>query len=220
MSDYIPYDAGGGSGADTLLLDELSKMQLEMYKRTITLAPSTIVNKEQELRQLSVVEKPLTITVNVARDDFPQVNADIVVKFLKSTAQASWRQFLRDIMNTLNLQFIDGIIDRADNSPIHCILRLRHKSQYFVRQREESAILEAIQTGIIPAQQTWPIIQEITNAAEDLNFHCKHRGIMREKVTELITQPATRKQERDATNAILKAQDPQIILDTVHEGML
>ena len=217
---YTPYDAGGGAGTSGLSIDALSKLQLEMYQRTITLAPSTVVNREQEIRQLSVVEKHTTIVVNVARDDFPQINADITVKFLPSTAQASWRTFLRDVMVTLNIQFVDGIFDRADNSPIHCTLRLKHKCQYFVRQREESAVLEAIYSGNIPTQPTWPIIQDITYVAEDLNFHCSHRSTMRKKVTELITQPATRKQERDATNAILHAKDPQIILDTCHEGRL
>ena len=121
---YIPYNAGGGSGSEYLTRDALQKEQFEMFKRTITLGPSTIANRDQEARQLTVVEKLKTIVVNIAREDFPHINADIEVKFLPSTAQASWRNFMRDMMVTLDLQFIDGIIEKETRLPVFCVLSL------------------------------------------------------------------------------------------------
>lgn len=216
---YVPYDAGGGSGRAGLIREELAPKQLDMFKRTITESPYAIENVKQEMRQLSVVEKMETIVVNVAREDFPQINADITVKYLPSTAQASWRQFVRDITVTLDMQFMSDIVERTDHRPVHAILRLKHGAQYLVRQREEAAVLEAIYTGVTPTVVTYPVIQEINTAIEELKFHSSHKDTMRGRVQELITLPATRKQERDASNIILAAQEPQAILDAVHDVM-
>lgn len=216
---YVPYNAGGGSGSENLTREALQKEQFEMFKRTITLGPSIIANVDQECRQLTVVEKFKTIVVNIAREDFPHINADIEVKFLPSTAQASWRNFMRDMMVTLDLQFIDGIIEKETRLPVFCILSLTDKGNYYVRQREESAVLEAIYSGTTPTQPTWPIIDEINAVTDDLNFHCSHKSVMRERVTALISKPVVRKQQMDATSIILKAMDPDTILAAVHDVM-
>lgn len=45
------------------------------------------------------------------------------------------------------------------------------------------------------------------------------RSDMQKRVDLLITQPQTRKQERDAETAILGAETPEDILEVIHEVM-
>lgn len=168
------YNAGGGRGTSGLIATELKKAQHDMYARTILMGPIPMRNREQESRQLSVVETHKIITVNVARQDFPAIKCDIIVKFLPSCAQASWQTFLNDISVKLDVQFIHTLIDRDDNSPVHRTLRLRDKGQYLVRQREESAVLETLYTGVTPTQISWPITGEINTALDDLRLVLLH----------------------------------------------
>ena len=68
------------AGRDNLTFEELSRTQVKMYNRTLTVDSDLgRRQKEQENRQITVVEKLTVITVNVAREEFPHINA--VVKY-------------------------------------------------------------------------------------------------------------------------------------------
>ena len=56
----VLYDAGGGKGKDNLNFETLNLEQHEMYKRTLVIeTPMIKANREQEERQVTVVEKPV-----------------------------------------------------------------------------------------------------------------------------------------------------------------
>ena len=52
-----------------------------MYRRSLEPGQLTQYLREQELRQTKLVEEMVTLTVNVAREDFPSVAADITIKY-------------------------------------------------------------------------------------------------------------------------------------------
>ena len=63
-------------GRDNLNFQELTQAQVKMYNRTLTVDSELgRRQKEQEKRQITVVEKLTLITVNMAREEFPHINA-------------------------------------------------------------------------------------------------------------------------------------------------
>ncbi len=221
-------DAGGGNtetgepgiGYETLKLDVLADEQLAMFKRsTLT---STILdndNREQEVRQTKIVVNYTDITVNMRREDFPSISADVPVRFTDEALQAAWGTFLFDVRVALNVEFIDSILDRKDMAPVNRILELRDGGQYFVRQREESAILEVIQSGKNPEQTSWVVTEGINRAKENIKDSTVAQGKIDIKVDEILSRPALRDAQREATFKILEAEEVEEITEAMWEVM-
>eukprot|EP01035_Chromulina_nebulosa_P038306 gene38306-51736_t len=204
------YNAGGGVGRDNLTFEELSRTQVKMYNRTLTVDSDLgRRQKEQENRQITVVEKLTVITVNVAREEFPHINADIVIGYRKAESQNQWEKFLADICKKLNIDFIFTLLDRSDNAPVWRVLALRDKGEYLVRQRESSSILEVLNSGVVPIIHSWPITKDINDVQKDLEFDRRFQPMVDQRVDRLINKPVTRKKEFELSDALLKATTPQ-----------
>jgi hypothetical protein len=96
--------------------------------------------REQENRQLSVVERQTEIRVNVSREDFPSKSVWITLRFVPSASQAAWGPFVDDIKNLLGVDFIDCILERSTLRYVHRTASLKNNSEYVVRQREEASV--------------------------------------------------------------------------------
>ena len=66
----IVYDAGS-----SLNLEVLRQGQLEMFKRTYTTKPIETANSEQELRQITLIDKTVIFDIEISREDFPAISA-------------------------------------------------------------------------------------------------------------------------------------------------
>jgi len=212
------FDAGG-EGRETLTLVAQSRVQAAMYERTLDLSDLFYRNKEQEQRQTMIVDEVRRITVNVAREDFPAIAAEIPVAYTTSAGQAAWRQFLVDVRVALNLEFIEDILDRMDSAPVHRVLGLRDGGQYFVKQREASAILEVIQTGKLPLQVSWPVTMGINLAKENLAESGRVQVWMDKRVDEIINMPMIREGQRSSLTLLTEADSAQEVLDIMWDVM-
>ena len=123
------YDAGGGGGRDTLTTEVMAEEQLQQYRRTLKSTVLEDDNVVQELRQTKIVDEYINIIVNVRREDFPSIEAEIPVRYTKSALQASWGQFLTDTRVALKVEFIDSILDRMEMAPVNRTLGLRDKGK-------------------------------------------------------------------------------------------
>ena len=99
---------------------------------------------EQEHRQLRLLEKHVIIVVKVAREDFPNITANVTVKYSPTASQAAWHLFLSEVRDKLKVEFIDCVIDRESKCLVHRTLSLKHGGQYFIRQREESSVCDCM----------------------------------------------------------------------------
>jgi hypothetical protein len=172
---------------------------------------------EQETRQTLLKEKWQTITVHVAREDYLHIRADVELQYLNSAAQAAWPSFLQEVRLKLNMDFIDSIYDKFDESPVHRTLRLQDGGHYIVRQREESSVLEVIQSGERPGKIIWPITRFINSSKEILADIAQNRISMDVRVDRLINEPQVRARQRGIVQLMLKAQLPNEILKIVFE---
>jgi len=172
---------------------------------------------EQEIRQTRLKENYRSVTVHVAREDFLHIQADVHIQFLQSAAQAAWAPFLSEVRQKLNIDFIDSIYDKFDHSPVHCTLRLQNDGHYVVRQREESSVLEVIQSGVRPGKIVWPITKDINSSKEILVDINNNLMPMEERVDKLISEPQVRSRQRGISVLLLKAKLPDEILKVVHE---
>lgn len=172
---------------------------------------------EQESRQTRLKEKYQTITVHVAREDYLHIRADVELKYLNSAAQGAWPTFLQEVRRKLNMDFIDSIYDKFDESPVHRTLRLQDGGHYIVRQREESSVLEVIQSGERPGKIIWPITRYINSSKEILADIAQNRISMDVRVDRLINEPQVRARQRGIVQLLLKAQLPNEILKIAFE---
>jgi hypothetical protein len=169
-------DESDGEGRASLSLSRQRNVQEELFRRTLSKSHLYFQNKEQEARQTTLITEYITLTVNVAREDFPSISADIPIKYSLEAAQSAWRQFLVDVRVALNIEFIEVILDKMDSSPVHRVMRLRPGGQCYVKQREDSAVLEVIVQGKLPEQISWPTTQGITRAKDDLQGLARRHG--------------------------------------------
>jgi len=209
----------GGEGRSSLTLDAQATVQLDMYRRTLDLSDLFFRNKEQESRQTKLVDDILHMTVNVAREDFPSISSDVPISYTLSAAQAAWRQFLVDTRVVLNLEFIEDILDKKDMAPVHRIQALRNGGQYFVKQREASAILEVIESGKLPQQLSWPVTQGINIAKDNLLESAKTHEWMDKRVDEIINMPMIRESQRSFMTLLTEADQAQEVLDIIFDVM-
>lgn len=229
ISSIIPlqpkiYDAGGGQGNKTLTFDNLSKGQQDMFLRSIHKESDyQIAVRGQENRQLLVLDKEVILTVHIVREDFPEINTDILVTYTRSTMQQSWYQLLRNICKELKIDFVFCVVDRLDKSPVSTVKRLRDKGEYAVRQRESSAILEVIQTGLPPVEISWPITKDINSAKQSLTLESKTFPQASKRVKSLTAKPLTREKQREVATAVmdsLTAEEAIRHMDGFHRNVL
>ena len=218
MESYPPVrDAGGGPGRNRLHFHVLNETQGELFKKTLEPTLLEIANIEQERRQINTLITYIDLKVNVAREDFPAVNADITLSFQPYQATQAWQKFIADISKALKLEFIDCIVDRKDGSPIHRAMRLRQGGTYFARQRESSSILEVLVTSVPPVQFIWEVTKDIAQVKEELEDGFKDQEKITTRVRELITRPKHREEEKSVTDAILEAEHPLDIVDAIDD---
>eukprot|EP01038_Epipyxis_sp_PR26KG_P004852 gene4852-6800_t len=212
----IIFDAGGGPGPTKLDFATLTKEQFAMYERTlINEAPIELANREQEERQVTFYDKRVTIIVNIAREDFPEISSNIEVTFLPFAAQQAWETFMKDVAEKLQVEFIYSILDRYDKSPVIRILRLRNNGQYLVRQRETSSILEIINTGKPPVDVSWPITENIIRAKNDLILQENSLEKTENRIASLVTRPLVREKQRTVSKAIIEANKPDELIHII-----
>jgi len=210
-------DAGGGPGKKRLHFHVLNETQVEMFKKTLEPTPLETLNIEQERRQINTLITYIDLKVNVAREDFPSVNADIILSFQPYQATQAWQKFIADVSKAIRLEFIDCIVDRKDGSPVHRAMRLRNGGNYFARQRESSSILEILVTSEPPVQYIWDVTKDIAKVKEELDDGFKDQEKITIRVKELINRPKHRDEEKSVTDAILQAEHPLDIVDAMDE---
>ena len=211
------YDAGGGAGFGGLTFKNLKDEQDNMYMRTLNTTVLEDANVEQELRQLDIADEYITYIVNISREDFPSKSADLEVRFTPKALQAAWAQFLYDARVMLDVEFVDSIVDRKDGAPVNRMLGLRNGGQYFLRQREASAIMEVIQSGKLPEQVSWPVTSGINIAKDNLKESTTYQKTIDDKIDFIINQPMLREQQRETTYDILEAETAKEIMDAMWE---
>jgi hypothetical protein len=194
----------------------LEEKQIEMFKKTLPVYQESEECK-QELRQTCLVQKHSQVTVHVAREDFPHIRATITVSFIPDAAQGAWADFLDACRNKLGIDFIDSVYDKFDQSPVHRVLRLQDGGHYVIRQREESSVLEVIQSGVRPGKIVWPITKFINTAKDILGDLQTHQPGMESRVERLVQQPQLRSRQRKICQMILKSTTPEEIIKIMLE---
>lgn len=201
-------------------VDDLFNTIAEKHKsRFVDSLPkyTTSYEHEQESRQTRLKEEYHTVRVHVAREDYLYIQGDVELKFYPSAAQGAWPTFLQEVRRVLNMDFIDSIYDKFDESPVHRTLRLQDGGHYVVRQREESSVLEVIQSGERPGKIIWPITKDINSSKEILGDLALNRVSMDVRVDRLINEPQARARQRGIITLLLKAKLPSEILKIVFE---
>ena len=189
-----------------------------MYERTVNrLSDFQIAHIEQQRRQLKIVDVPVTLYINMAREDFPDVTARIEVTYIPSASSQAWAKLLKDACKLLKIDFIHSILDRADKSPVHRVLRLRPEGDYLARQRETSAILEVINTGRTPVEVSWDITMDINDVKQALALDQRNMPIIDRRVAALVSKPATRETQREITTLILNAVSPKAAVGIIEQ---
>lgn len=172
---------------------------------------------EQEHRQLRLTETTVHIVVSVSREDFPSKTAAIPIAYFPTASQAAWQVFLSDVRKKLEVEFVDRIIDRSNYATVHRTLSLRNGGQYFVRQREESSVLEVLNTSVTPVQIVWPITKVMMSAKESLSDLVSMQEPIETRVDTLIRRPQGRAQQTAAAKAILEAPDAGSMIKTLND---
>lgn len=175
---------------------------------------------EQEHRQLRLLDKQVTIVVQVAREDFPSTCADITIKYSPMASQAAWHIFLSNVRDKLKIEFLDCVIDRSNMCIVHRTLSLKNGGQYYIRQREESSVLEVLNTEQNPDQIVWPITKYMLTAKESLRELEISQKPMSKRVDELIGRPQGRKHQTQVSVKMLRAKEPKDIIAAVNEVMI
>jgi hypothetical protein len=217
-STVTVYDAGGGAGRKNLVFESLAEGQSQMYARTLNqLSDFQIESLAQEKRQITVVDIPVTITINIAREDFPNVTARVEITYIPSASQQVWEKFIKDTCKKLKIDFIHSILDRVDRSPVHRILRLRNNGDYLARQRETSAILEVINSGKTPMEVSWDITMDINDVKQSLALDERNQPVIDGRVASLVAKPLTRETQRDITTLLLNAVSPKVAVGIMEQ---
>ena len=94
---------------------------------------SETYDAEQEQRQLRMQEKKVELTVNVTREDYVHISADIKIEFAPSAGQAMWAKFIDEIRIKLGMENVDKIYGKYDGAPLHRILSLKQGGYYVAR---------------------------------------------------------------------------------------
>jgi len=211
-------DLGLLDAEKTRTFAELRLSRAKIFRSTLPYYDNTSA-REQEIRQTGLVEPDVNWTISIAREDFPDIKTEVDLKFKMSSAQTAWLPLMQRIRKTLGVEFIDNIVEKEDLTPVYNIMTMRDQGEYFVRQREASAVLEAITTGKIPDQISWPITKFVNSAQYELRYAEGKNPIIAAKVKEITDRPKIRKQERESMVAMLNAKRPKEVLDIVYTVM-
>lgn len=209
----------GENGFSLMTENDFQRITLrneENFKQSLLLYQTTY-EYEQEMRQVSLYEEYRTITVSIAREDYPNIQNEITFNYLYSAAQKYWNIFLTLVREKLRIDFIDSIYEKDSLTPIHTIIRLQPNGSYLVRQREESSILELIHTGIRPGKIVWPITKEINSSKQRLHELSLNQQPMETRVERLLQKPQIRVRQRGVTTLLLATQFPDEILQIINE---
>eukprot|EP01033_Poteriospumella_lacustris_P002124 gene2124-1549_t len=171
----------------------------------------------QEKRQITVKEELTEIEVTVAREDFPLQKAQIKISYFPSSAQEAWGKFLSDVTKALRLDFIHSVVDRGDKAPIFRIIMLKNNSEYLVRQRENSAVLEVLNQGVSPMEISWEVTRDILHVKKDLEFNLRTNPNTQQRVFNLVTKPITSLRQKQFTERLLQTTKPKDIVDDVNK---
>lgn len=214
----VVLDAGGGAGRQNIHFETLAAGQSSMYERTLSQQSDfQIAHLAQEKRQLTVVDPPISMYINISREDFPEVTARIDIVYVKSASSQAWAKLLKDVCTKLKVDFIHSILDRVDKSPVHRILRLRPGGDYLARQRETSAILEVINTGKTPVDVSWEITMDINDVKNSLAFDQRIMPVIDKRVASLVAKPVTRETEREIATLIMNAVSPKAAVGVIEQ---
>ena len=212
---YESGGSGGGSGIKGLKQALLFKEQQAMFQRTLEVVPFQRQKNEQELRQTQMWERKGTIHVNVSREDFPNLTADIDIDFKFADAQLQWKIFLQKIKKALEIEYIDRIIDRANGSIVLRLMALVPGGKYYARQSEPSSILDLVSTGKKPSICTYKSLDGIKEAQLEITASIKYQSFIDEKTHTLLSRSMTYVQEFSASAKILKATTAKEIIELV-----
>ena len=185
-------DLGLLDAEKTRTFAELRLSRAKIFRSTLPYYDNTSA-REQEIRQTGLVEPDVNWTISIAREDFPDIKTEVDLKFKMSSAQTAWLPLMQRIRKTLGVEFIDNIVEKEDLTPVYNIMTMRDQGEYFVRQREASAVLEAITTGKIPDQISWPITKFVNSAQYELRYAEGKNPIIAAKVKEITDRPKIRK---------------------------
>lgn len=189
-----------------------------MYERTLNqLSDFQMAHLAQEKRQLTVVDQPISMFINVSREDFPDVTARVDIVYVQSASSQAWAKLLKDVCTKLKIDFIHSILDRVDKSPVHRILRLRPGGDYLARQRETSAILEVINTGKTPVDVSWDITMDINDVKNSLAFDQRNMPVIDRRVASLVSKPVTRETQREIATLIMNAVSPKAAVGVIEQ---
>jgi len=217
-STLFVLDAGGGAGRQNINFETLAAGQSTMYERTLNqLSDFQMAHLAQEKRQLTVVDPPISMYINVSREDFPDVTARIDIVYVKSASSQAWANLLKDVCTKLKIDFIHSILDRVDKSPVHRILRLRPGGDYLARQRETSAILEVINTGKTPVDVSWDITMDINDVKNNLTLDQRSMPVIDRRVANLVSKPVTRETQREIATLIMNAVSPKAAVGVIEQ---
>ncbi len=109
-SNNSSINSSSGSGGGKLIFNAASLQECNLL---------------QEKRQIKIVEAKSRVTIDIAREDFPDVHSLFIVDYYPSAPQAAWAQLLVDITKVLGVEFISCIIDRKDGGFVNRTLSLR-----------------------------------------------------------------------------------------------
>jgi hypothetical protein len=217
-STAVVYNAGGGAGRKNLQFETLFDGQCKMFERTLNQQSDfQTQHLEQEKRQITVVDRPITIYINIAREDFPAVTARIKVVYDPAASQQAWALLIKDVCKALKIDFIYCIMDRYNKSPVHRILRLRDNGDYLARQRETSSILEVINTGTTPVEVSWDITMDINDVKQSLRLDEKNMPVIDKRVADLVAKPVTRETQRDIATLLLNSKSAKATVSIMEQ---
>jgi hypothetical protein len=186
-----------------------------MFKRTLEVTPFQRKMNEQEMRQTQIWQRTGSVTVNVSREDFPELTANVSVDFVYKDAQLQWLNFLAAVKKALEIEYIDRIIDRSDSSIVLRIMSLVPNGKYYVRQKEQSSVLDLVSTGKKPAICTYKSLDGIKEAQLEISAAGRYQDFIDDKTKTLLGRQMTYIQEFSASAKVLKATRAREITELV-----
>lgn len=171
----------------------------------------------QELRQISMVEKSIKLTVTVVREDIPSIQGIISLTYKKSSSQEAWGLFIRDVRAALDLDYIDCIMDIIDKSPVYMVDRLIPFATYLARQTEDSALMDALNDGGVPLTPSWQSVADIALVKQDLLLSRHFQERIDKKTTQILNMPMTRIEEYSISKKIIAAKTAVQILSHIKD---
>mmetsp|Transcript_8501 Transcript_8501/g.8440 ORF Transcript_8501/g.8440 Transcript_8501/m.8440 type:complete len:283 (+) Transcript_8501:431-1279(+) len=213
------YLGGGGDGCMTLTKDLLHEEQMSMFKRSIQCSDTQKAAYVQEKRQLEIYNNKIKFTIHVFRKELAHMKTDIDVEFEASSPQRAWIQLMQNIREKMNLIFLESIIDASDNMPIFRILSFIPYRNYYVVERKDSVVMEAVHTNLFPENHSLNFIKSLHVAHQDIIVSDKFQKKLNIKTTSLNSKPMTNQQEYSASLEIINSKSALEIINSINNLM-